>query len=811
MIENKKGFGSVLEKNKNSLYKIILALLCFGVYFKAVNYGMLFDDRLHFIDSPYMQTLSWSNLLHFWKEPFQGMYIPVAYNFWLVINTLGKILRPEYVEHSPAFLHLANVIIHSFNTLLVFILFKRWNLKPIAAFMGAVFFAIHPLQVESVVWISEFRGVLSAFFGLMALIMVDRALDLNRHKWIYLIFATILFGAGLLSKPSAVIFPLMLMVLHFSKIHKDSKNRTAVISTFVVWVLIIVPIYLVTKGEQKDNLIMFVPDMLQRLMLMGDTYGFYISKVLLPLNLAIYDRRPQYVVENLMWFNNTLIFVLTATLVGLLGRRYMFLTKGFLLFIVAVAPISGVITFVYQNWSGTADRYMYMPILGWCYIAAVVIHKSGLVIRVSGFLLASLYLAFAQGYMKNWEDENLFWAYTYSKSPDSPKIMQNYVNVLGASGNKEESLEKLKVLVEKFPDDEQNNLFLSTKFQDYGLLNFFLLHQKFYRIHHQEPSVLLKIFEKASNAHFQLGHYQKAENYLDSIQYIVDTQTGQKGWSLADKYANYAAINMIKAKMSILQGQYRQVISFADSSIKYQPNQIAYELLLQSLDAVQDTLRFQKEKDLARSLYPDLKIYSQGLIQIKQPSSNPNVLTTRLSYSEFAAECANKNYDVVERRLAEPQLSTPKTILSDRARCYLIAKDYQKSVEHYLKFKQSFGLGDNEMSFLAEAYYGAADTLAAIQWLEKSIYKNDRHFNRVLRLVTLYGQIFEFQKVKYYSELLKIIDSSKFEGYYHSAMAEYALQNYLSAKKNLKKALDLGAVVPDEIKMLILDSSHVLN
>src|ERR1035437_3957990 len=136
----------------------IVFVIGFMLYSQLIGSPFLnFDDLNHIPLNPGFQK---SDLLSLWMEPYFVMYVPVIYSIWYGI---WKMLGPE----SWPF-HAFNVSLHCMNTLLIYFLLQRFGTGRKLAFLCALAFEVHPLQVESVAWISEGRGLAAATFGLIA-------------------------------------------------------------------------------------------------------------------------------------------------------------------------------------------------------------------------------------------------------------------------------------------------------------------------------------------------------------------------------------------------------------------------------------------------------------------------------------------------------------------------------------------------------------------------------------------------------------------------------------------------------------------
>lgn len=144
---------------------VVLALLVYARVYDAQFVPM--DDRLHITGNPHLTPPTWHGLQELWSHPYGDLYVPLSYTFfaaeaWLAMDdgTTGE------VTFNPAVFHVGNVLIHAGCALLVHSILLTLVRHTVAAWLGAALFVVHPLQVESVAWISETRGTLAALFAL---------------------------------------------------------------------------------------------------------------------------------------------------------------------------------------------------------------------------------------------------------------------------------------------------------------------------------------------------------------------------------------------------------------------------------------------------------------------------------------------------------------------------------------------------------------------------------------------------------------------------------------------------------------------
>ncbi len=202
---------------------LLLGLASFAVFFPALsNQFVNWDDDLMLVDNPYYRGLGWVQLRWMFTTFHNGHFQPLS---WI---TLGF----DYLlwGMDPFGYHLTNIILHSINTILFYFVCRlllskisasalkeaSWPLAASAA-LAAIFFALHPLRVESVVWATERRDVLSGSFFLAAIYFYLRAHESaassskSRPRWFALAIAAQMLS--LMAKATAITLPLILVIL----------------------------------------------------------------------------------------------------------------------------------------------------------------------------------------------------------------------------------------------------------------------------------------------------------------------------------------------------------------------------------------------------------------------------------------------------------------------------------------------------------------------------------------------------------------------------------------------------------------------
>ena len=226
---------------------------------------------------PHLNPPTWAGLRTLWAAPFEDLYSPVVYTVWAALAVLA---RGADGVLSPWPFHALCLALHAMNTLLVFLLARRLLADPRAAAVGAALFALHPLQVEPVVWVSGLKDVLCGSFCLGALLALARAdQEATRGRRAWFAGATALYVLALLTKPAAVALPVVALGLERLALRRP---RAQVLTTFAIWGLLALPMAWVTGRSQPIAAEGFESPLLGRPVVALDAIGFYLGKLVCP-------------------------------------------------------------------------------------------------------------------------------------------------------------------------------------------------------------------------------------------------------------------------------------------------------------------------------------------------------------------------------------------------------------------------------------------------------------------------------------------------------------------------------------------------
>ena len=430
---------------------LLLALATLAVYFPVCKFGFVnYDDSGYFFDNPRVLTgLTGSNI--------HWAFTSGEYANWHPLTWLSLMLDATLFGPGPAGPHLTNVLLHTANSILLFLLFLRLTQAVWRSAALAMLFAIHPLHVESVAWISERKDVLCAFFGLLSLLCYARYAELIRARpneipseaaadakpatgywqspWTFYGHSLFFFACGLMSKPMLVTLPCVLFLLDFWPLQRFNAPAAAELSEDVPTPspgrrlakaslrLFIekIPFFLLTAVAsavtyivQRNGLAVIPLSMIPTDARIGNalvSYARYIGKILCPTGLAViypyHSWRGSIVYLALVLFAGLCIIAFDTR------KKYPWLMTGWFWFAGMLVPVIGLVQVGDQ---AMADRYAYLPMIGALVIVVWGVGEIWRACRPPRVILLSLSVVLfigiawlARDQVRTWQnDETLF-------------------------------------------------------------------------------------------------------------------------------------------------------------------------------------------------------------------------------------------------------------------------------------------------------------------------------------------------------------------------------------------------------------------
>src|SRR5882724_3421034 len=356
---------------------LLLTGLSLAVFSQTIRYDFVnFDDDLYVYNAPAIQagpTL---------KGIVAAFTSPHARN-WHPLTTLSHMLDCRLYGLNAGGHHATNVVLHTIAVLLLFRVLRQMTGAFWKSAIVAALFAVHPLHVESVAWVSERKDVLSAvFFFLMldAYVRYARAASITRY-----FVVTALFVAGIMSKPMLVTAPIVLLVLDYWPLRRfdqiasttgkaevlrsDTRRRILqrIFLEKIPWLILSAGFGIVTFALQKRAAGSIPPlPFLWRAQNAVISYVIYAWETLWPTRLAVFYPHPN---DTLATWQVVLAvaFLLAITCAAIVWRdKRPYLFTGWVWYLVTLFPVIGLVQVGEQ---GHADRYTYLPSIGLFLIA----------------------------------------------------------------------------------------------------------------------------------------------------------------------------------------------------------------------------------------------------------------------------------------------------------------------------------------------------------------------------------------------------------------------------------------------------------
>jgi len=373
-VNNKRRSGSRPDASRRSPdWRIIVGVYLFltaitlAVFGQTIRYDFVnFDDDLYVYNSPAIKA----------GLTLKGITFAVISQHagnWHPLTTISHMVDCQLYGLNAGWHHATNVVLHIIAVLLLFQVLRQMTDAPWKSAVVAALFAVHPLHVESVAWVSERKDVLSAvFFFLMlgAYVRYARSTSIRRY-----LLVTVLFAAGLMAKSMLVTAPVVLIFLDYWPLNKIRGQQAGVGRPLLGLVIEKIPLFVLSAGACVITFVLqkratgAIPPLplLWRLENALASYVIYIWKTLWPTGLAVFYPHPNNTLPiGQVIFAVALLVAVTAAVIIFRSQRPYLLT-GWFWYVVMLFPVIGVIQVGEQ---GHADRYTYLPSIG-LFLAAV--------------------------------------------------------------------------------------------------------------------------------------------------------------------------------------------------------------------------------------------------------------------------------------------------------------------------------------------------------------------------------------------------------------------------------------------------------
>ena len=402
-------------------------------YAQVANFDFVrYDDQMYTYENPNVTA-------GLTAESVKWAFTAVTnVDYWRPISLLSHVVDAQLFGMRSGMHHLVNVFFHALAAIVLFVSFKRATNAPWLSAFVAFIFALHPLHVESVAWVTERKDVLSTLFCFLALYAYVRYAEQPRIGW-YLA-AAVLFGLGLMSKPMVVTFPFVLLLMDLWPLYRFQWPRS-VIEKIPLLILSAGVSAITYLGQQASDQIEATPAAL-RLKNAFVWYLGYIGQTFWPTNLAVYY--PFSVVDPGLGSRCGVRCVRGDALAAVsMWRTRPYVAVGWLWYVGTLVPVIG---FVRSGYQAHADRYMYLPMVGLTIVLAWgAAEISAKWPGAKNMLVATAVVACvaclldARAEVANWQDTSTLFEHAAASGHDSALGENNlgyYILLMGRSAGR---------------------------------------------------------------------------------------------------------------------------------------------------------------------------------------------------------------------------------------------------------------------------------------------------------------------------------------------------------------------------------------
>jgi len=470
--------ASRIQRFRRNWLPILILLASTGA-----AYGRLLSaDFVAFDDGEYVthnrhvpNGITWENVQWAFTTGYTGTWQPLV--------LLSHMLDVEFFGLWPGGHHLTNVVFHLANTLLLFVVLTRMTGDRGPSLFVAAVFALHPVHVESVAWISERKDVLSTFFWLTTMIAYQRYVRSIRFRAYVLV--SISFALGLMAKPMLVTLPCVLLLLDYwplrrigTAAHPFSWRKVSLLfAEKLPWMAMAAASSVATivtqRGAESVISVENLPIAL-RLSNAFVSYMRYIGKAVWPSDLAVFYPFPHEGIPVLHVVSAVGVLLCASIAALYFFRRTPYFTVGWFWYVGTLVPVVG---FVQVGSQAMADRYTYIPLIGLSMIPAwgvpallacwsrndsgAIVQKQYRLVFAAACALCTIWawLTFVQA--GTWRDSVHLFRHAANVTENNRMALANTGMALNGEGRYQEAIPYLERALRIRPDDEATILDLA--------------------------------------------------------------------------------------------------------------------------------------------------------------------------------------------------------------------------------------------------------------------------------------------------------------------------------------------------------------
>jgi tetratricopeptide (TPR) repeat protein len=345
------------SKKKILIVYIVLTLAAVAAFWQVYQYDFVnIDDNIYVTENSHIQSgITPDGVIWAFSTKYAELWNPLIWISFMLDYQLYGLNAGGY--------HMTNLILHILSTLLLFWLFNRMTGMIWRSAFVAAFFALHPLHVESVAWVSERKDVLSAFFWMLTLCLYVHYTEKPVVKRYMLVLFS--FACALMSKPMVVTLPVIMILLDYWPLGRFESQRykTNLIllqlkekAPFFILSAVFSIMTIYAHHNRSIEHFPFVSRLANALV----SFVIYIGKTFWPNDMAVYYPFPEQIPLGQV-SGAILLIMLISVFVIITVRRLPYLFVGWMWYMTTILPVIGILQDMDQ---AMADRYHYLPSIG---------------------------------------------------------------------------------------------------------------------------------------------------------------------------------------------------------------------------------------------------------------------------------------------------------------------------------------------------------------------------------------------------------------------------------------------------------------
>src|SRR5215471_11392081 len=495
------------SRGRALIFAVVLTAITILAYRPAWHGGFLWDDDDYIIKNELLTARDgWQRIWFSLDSPSQ--YFPFTYSTFRIEHALWGLNTTGY--------HWVNLLLHVGNALLVWTVLAR--LKVPGSWLAAAIFALHPVQVESVAWITERKNVLMGFFFLLTLLAWIAFVDeRTRRSWIFYCLALIFYVLALSAKATACTLPAALFLILWLQKRPITMRRLMQIGPFVIlglgMGLLVVWWEHYHQGTNRAAFTFLSP--IERILVASRAVWFYLSKIFWPSNLTFIYPRWNISPTDPVHYIWLLLSIGACAAIYFLRRycgRSVEVAAAF--FVATLSPVLGFIMLFTFRYTFVADHYQYLACIGPIALACAGIvsfsekftQYRAVIVGAALLVLASLgTLTWRQA--ATYSDVETLWRTTLARNPECWMAHTNIGLVLFQKGQVDEAIAHYRAALQIQPDWWDAEYNLGTALSAKGEVDEAILHsEKAVAMRPTDPDAQVSL----ANLLFQKGHIDEA-------------------------------------------------------------------------------------------------------------------------------------------------------------------------------------------------------------------------------------------------------------------------------------------------------------